>query len=82
MNANGSCNCNSPKAIVMSEGWKQKERFVQEVQKALCEMQVTPPLTKMPTIGNPIVEATTPVVTAPMIAAPAKTSMLLYLIYF
>ena len=43
MNANGSCNCNSPKAIVMSEGWKQKERFVQEVQKALCEMQVTPP---------------------------------------
>jgi hypothetical protein len=43
LNANSSCNCNSPKVILMSSHWPQRERFVREVKNALQEMPITPP---------------------------------------
>jgi len=43
LNANSSCNCNSPKVVLVSQAWKQRTRFISEVKKALCEMPITPP---------------------------------------
>lgn len=43
LNANGSCNCNSPKVILLSDQWDQKQRFIEEVKSALKEVPMTPP---------------------------------------
>jgi acyl-CoA reductase-like NAD-dependent aldehyde dehydrogenase len=43
LNANGSCNCNAPKCVLMSDSWKQREQYVEAVKSALRELPPAPP---------------------------------------